>query len=358
MSARAVCVDDFEALARERLPPDVWAYLSAGGADEITLANNRSAFDAIAVTPRVLRDTSTVDTTCRVLGTSLALPVLLAPTALHRLVCADGELAAARAAAASETVFVLSTMASLPIAEVGPACTGRMWMQIYIQRDRGKTLDLVKRAEDAGATTLCLTVDTPCAPPRYREQRTPLQPGDVRPVNLAPAAETWGKDRARSVFEDLLDPSVTWSDLAWLRAHTRLPLVLKGILHPKDAVLAVEHGAAAIIVSNHGGRNLDTAPATIEALPRVARAVAGRVPVLLDSGVRRGTDIVKALAFGATAVLVGRPYLYALAHSGEQGVRDVLAILRDELVTAMRLCGVRALSEIDRDVVWHPGEAS
>jgi 4-hydroxymandelate oxidase len=351
---RAVCVDDYEALARDRLAGHVYSYLSSGGADEITLRRNRTAFDSLLLATRVLRDTRAIDTRCRLLGSELASPVLLAPAALHKLVCDEGELAAARVAMEAESLFVLSTLASLPIADVGAVAGGRMWMQMYIQRDRGKTLDIVRRAEDAGCTALCLTVDTPCAPARYREQRAPLQTGEVRPVNVLADGESWGTARARSVFENLLDPSVTWDDIGWLREHTRLPVVLKGILHPADARLATEAGVAAIIVSNHGGRNLDTTPATIEALPYVAHAVAGRIPVLLDGGVRRGTDIIKALALGAGAVLLARPYLYALACDGAQGIRDLLALLRDELVVAMRLCGVCSLEEITGDVLWQP----
>jgi 4-hydroxymandelate oxidase len=257
----------------------------------------------------------------------------------------DGEIEAGRGAASAGAIYVMSTASTCAIEDV--AATGaRIWMQIYLQGDRGVTRDLVQRAERAGTRALCLTVDTPVLGTRNRQKRA----GFAIPPDLpTPHLDAVGRSRL-SVVSATREP-ITWRDVDWLRSQTKLPLLLKGILDPEDARLAIEHGAAGLIVSNHGGRNLDTVPATIDALPAIADAIAGRCPLLLDGGIRRGTDIVKAIALGAAAVLIGRPYAFALAVAGAAGVQQAIAILREELETAMALLGRPSISAIDRSVI-------
>jgi 4-hydroxymandelate oxidase len=303
-----------------------------------------------------------VDVSCRdlattVLGARVEMPILVAPMAFHRLAHADGELATARAASAAGTVMTVSTLATTSLEAVREASIGVLWFQLYIFRDRDVTRALVQRAEASGYAAIVLTVDTPVLGRRERDVRGRFQlPPELTMANLLPGlADTFPDVAAGSALSayaaDMLDPSVTWPDLEWLRSITRLPIVVKGIVRGDDAARAVEHGAAAIVVSNHGGRQLDTAIATIRALPEVSEAVAGRVEVMLDGGVRRGTDVVKALALGARAVLVGRPLLWGLALGGEDGVREVLALLRDELDLAMALCGCGSVHDITHDLV-------
>lgn len=351
----AVCLADFEAAARRCVPPMSCAYVDGGAGDEITLRWNREAFDRVHLCPRVLVDVSSIDTRLTLLGQELAYPILLAPTACHRLVHPEGELATARGAGAVGATFVVSTSASVTIEDIGQAATAPLWFQLYVQKDRGFTRELVRRAEDAGCRALVLTVDTPVNGVRNRQERAnfALPPGvelaNLRGLNI-PASQP--QPRIGEVFAAILPSRLTWDDVAWLRSFARVPVLLKGILNPDDADRAVREGAGGIIVSNHGGRNLDTVPATIDALPVVAEQVAGRVPVLMDGGVRRGTDVLKALALGAQAVLIGRPYLYALGAAGAGGVSRVVNILRSELETAMALTGRPTLSAIDRSVIW------
>jgi len=300
---------------------------------------------------------SRVDLTTTVLGQRLELPVLLAPVALQRLAHPDGELASARAAAAAGTAFALSTMASATIEEAAAAATGHKWFQLYVHPDRDVTKRLVQRAEAAGYAAICVTADVPFLGRRERDLRNELEfPPDVTHVNYLGEVEAppMSMEPGQSVLAAsaglLIDPALTWSEIDWLRSVTSLPLLVKGIMTAEDARLAVEHGVAAIVVSNHGGRQLDGAPATIEVLPEVVEAVQGRCEVLLDGGIRRGTDILKALALGASAVLIGRAYIWGLAAAGEEGVTRVLALLRNELELAMALCGRRSVQEIDRGV--------
>jgi 4-hydroxymandelate oxidase len=342
----AVCLTDFEALARERLTHSAFEFLSGGAADELTLRANHEAFDRILLRPRVLVDVAAIDTSLTLLGEALAHPILLAPVAYQKLFDAEGEVAAARGAAAGEAVYVMSTASTSSIEEVA-AAGARMWLQLYIQSDREVTRDLVARAEGAGVRALCLTVDTPVLGARNRQARAKF----ALPAELTtPHLDAVGRDRLSVVSEKR--QSLTWRDVDWLQSIARVPLLLKGIITADDAQRAVEHGARGIVVSNHGARNLDTLPATIDALPEVAERVAGRVPLLLDGGIRRGTDVIKALARGATAVLIGRPYAYGLAAGGADGVARVIAILREELETAMALLGRASLAGIDRSVFW------
>jgi 4-hydroxymandelate oxidase len=342
--APPVNVFEFEPLARQRLSRTAYEYLSQGAADEITLRRNREAFDALRLRPRVLVDVSAVDTRLELLGQRLDFPILLAPAAGQRLFHAGAEPEAARGAHAAGATLVVSTDASARIEEIAKAGPGRLWYQLYVQRDRGRTRDLVQRAETAGCSVLCITVDSPVIPMRDREKRWSGLPPYTNPSAVG--------GRPSPIYSGPQDSTVTWETVAWIRSFARTPVLLKGILAPEDARRAADEGLAGVIVSNHGGRNLDTTPATIEALPAVAAAVDGRIPILLDSGVRRGTDVVKALALGARAVLIGRPYLWGLAAEGAAGVQRVIEILKGELETAMALCGAPTLDRIKRQLVW------
>lgn len=353
-------VADFEELARARLSTMAYGYYASGSDDELTLRENRAAFERIRLLPRVLVDVSRRDLTTTVLGQRLEMPILVAPTAFHKLAHPEGEAATARAAARTGTVLVLSTLSTTAVEEVVPAAAGRVWFQLYVYRDRGATRALVERVEAAGCKALVLTVDVPVLGRRERDVRNRFRlPDGLVAQNLLPA----GYERVPTAQQDsglaayaasMLDPSLSWKDLEALCTATRLPVVVKGILRPDDAVRALEHGAAGIAVSNHGGRQLDTALPAIEALPAVAEALAGRGTLLLDGGVRRGTDVLKALALGAQAVMVGRPVLWGLAAAGEDGAARVLGLLREELDRALALCGCPALADITRDLAVRP----
>ena len=349
-----VTLADHEQHARTQLDDNAWAYFSGGAADEISLRANRTAWDNLRLWPRVLRPLAGGHTRVPLLGRTLAHPILLAPVAFQRMAHPDGELAMAYAAAALGAGVVLSIQASVSLESVAQAVLpdpgrGPLWFQLYLQPDRGFTQALVQRAEAAGYEALVLTVDAPTSGVRDRERRAGFRlPPGVGPVNLAglqaPASPPLSPGQS-ALFDGLLHHAPTWDDIAWLQSITRLPVLLKGVLHPADARQAVSVGAAGLIVSNHGGRTLDTAPATATALPRVVQAVGGAVPVLVDGGIRRGTDVFKAMALGASAVLVGRPAVWGLANAGAAGVAHVLRLLRDELEVAMALTGCATLTE-------------
>ncbi|TCH96756.1 alpha-hydroxy-acid oxidizing protein [Roseococcus sp. SYP-B2431] len=334
---------------------NAWAYISTGSADELTLRANLAAFGRLRLQGRVLADMAGAQTRVTLFGDSFDYPMLLAPVAFHRLVHPEGELATAFGAGAIRAGMVVSTQASVPLEEVARQATSPLWFQLYLQHDREFTRSLVQRAANAGYRALVLTVDAPVTL-RNQEQRLGFRlPPGIQAVNLrgmAAPPPPRAEPHESEVFRGLLDPAATWKDIAWLRSVTDLPVVLKGIMSPADAARAVAEGVDGIIVSNHGGRALDTAPASIEALPRVAEAVAGRIPVLMDGGIRRGSDVLKALALGAKAVLVGRPCLYGLAVGGGVGVAHVMKILRTELEIAMALTGCASLEAIDRSVIW------
>ncbi|MBL8352895.1 MAG: alpha-hydroxy-acid oxidizing protein [Burkholderiaceae bacterium] len=363
--AAPVNLSEFEALARQRLDDQAWAYLAGGAADELTLTDNLQAWQRLRLAPRVLRPLAGGHTRSMLLGRPLPFPVLLAPVAYQRLFHPDGEVASALAAAMQGTGYVLSAQASTRLEDIAallkPEPTrGPLWFQLYLQADRGFTLELVQRAEAAGFEALVLTVDAPTHGARDRERRAGFRlPPGVSAVNLAgapPAPAPPLPPGCSALFDGLLQHAATWDDVAWLQDRTRLPLLLKGVLHPDDARQAAALGLAGLIVSNHGGRTLDTAPATADALPRIADALAapgGEPPALLvDGGIRRGTDVLKALALGARAVLVGRPVAMALAAGGAQGVALALRLLRDELEIAMALSGCRTLDEIGPAALW------
>ena len=348
---------EFEEVARQRLAREAYDYYAGGANDGITLRRNRDAYADIALHYRVLRDVSARDTSTTILGEKISFPVMVAPTAFHRMACPEGECAAARAAGRAGTIMVASTLSTMTIEEVGAAATGPLWFQLYVYKDRGATKDLIARAEAAGCRALVLTVDAQVWGRREADVRNNFKlPDGLTVANLSEHAKEMfpagipGSGLAAYVAQ-MLDPSLSWRDLAWLREQTKLPILLKGIVRADDAKSAVEHGAAGVIVSNHGGRQLDTAPATIEALPRVVDAVNGKIPVLIDGGIRRGTDVVKCLALGAQAALIGRPILWGLAADGEEGAFRVLEMLKAEFDLAMALCGARNVSEIDQSLL-------
>ncbi|HEY8606516.1 MAG TPA: alpha-hydroxy acid oxidase [Noviherbaspirillum sp.] len=356
-----VSLADHEQHARGRLDDNAWAYFAGGAGDEITLRANRAAWDDIRLSTRVLRRLAGGHTRVQLLGRTLAHPVLLAPVAFQRLAHADGEIASAYAAAMQGAGLVLSSQSSLPLEQVaqaalGEATRGPLWFQLYFQHDRDFTRELVQRAERAGYEALVVTVDASSSGARDRERRAGFRlPAGISAVNLQglpPAAPIALAAHQSRMFDGLLAHAPDWSDIEWLRSVTGLPVILKGITHPEDARIAVAAGAAAIIVSNHGGRTLDTMPATAALLPRVRSAVGAGYPVLVDGGIRRGTDVLKAIALGANAVLVGRPYVFGLANAGAMGVSHVLRLLRDELEIAMALCGCATLAEAGPDILF------
>ncbi len=346
---------DYESLAQDRLDENAWAYIVGGAADELTLRANRTAFDAIALAPRVLVDFSgETSTKIELLGKKISHPIILAPIAYQQLAHPDGEKASALGAAATDTTFVVSTHASTSIEEIKSGTPAPLWFQLYAQPDRNATRELIARAETAGYEAIVVTVDAPVNSPRNREQRArfALPPG-IRSVNTStpPFPAPW-QAREQVLCGGILAQQPSWKDLEWIRSCTNLPILLKGILHPDDAKAAVAHGLQGLIVSNHGGRTVDTAPASIHALPVVARAVNGKIPILLDGGVRRGTDVLKALALGANAVLIGRPYIFGLAAAGAVGVAHVVNLLRAEFEVAMALTGCRNVGEIGPQAIW------
>lgn len=346
---------DYERHARARLSDDVWAYIAGAGADGITQRWNREAFDKRALSGRVLADMKGASTESDLFGKPLAAPILIAPVAHQRLVHADGELATVLGASAVSAWMTASTLASVSLEDIAQQAETVLWFQLYMQATREATLSLVRRAEAAGYSALVVTVDAPVNGVRNAEQRAGFRlPSHVRAVNVEgfPLPVSRAGPGESPVFKGLLDTAPMWGDLAWLRDQTKLPLLVKGIVHPDDAERALACGADGLVVSNHGGRTLDTLPASLDALEAVAERVKRRVPLLVDGGIRRGTDVLKALALGANAVMVGQPILHALAVAGPVGVIHLLTILRAELEAAMALTGCARLSDIGRGVLW------
>jgi isopentenyl diphosphate isomerase/L-lactate dehydrogenase-like FMN-dependent dehydrogenase len=340
-----VNVDDYAKAARERLEPGAYGYVAGGAGDEHTLRGNAAAFERWELRPRVLVDVGSVTTATTVLGSEVALPVLVAPTAFHRLCDPEGELATARAAASAGTVMTLSTLSSVTPAELAAAAPGAaQWFQLYWSRDRGFTQELVEAAVEAGFAALMLTVDLPVAGRRERDVRAAFALPDDLPLPNLP--EALRRENFHQALHAVVDDTLTWRDLEWLRSICPLPIVVKGVLTAEDALLAAEHGAAAVVVSNHGGRQLDGVPPTLDIVPEVVEAVGERVEVLVDGGVRRGTDVLKALALGARSTLAGRAVLFGLAAGGEQGAADVLRLLRDELELGLKLLGCTSPAEV------------
>lgn len=341
----AVSLADYAERARAVLPPDVWDYLAGGSASEVTLDANRCALDRVAVLPRVLRGVDIVDLGTHLLGRRYAMPVGVAPMAYQRLVHPDGELGLAAAAGAAGIPYLASTLGSTPIEQV--TGTGAdVWFQLYWLRDRALVRDLLDRVVAAGCRALVVTVDVPVLGRRPRDLRNGFRlPAEVVAANLPDGRDALAHSGAPGVSAIAAHtaasfaPALRWADLAWLREQVDLPLVVKGLLDPRDAIEAVRVGADAVVVSNHGGRQLDGAPASVTMLPEVVDAVGDGCQVLLDSGIRGGTDVLRALALGAAGVLVGRPLLWALAVGGEPAARDALALLAAELTDALTLAG-------------------
>jgi 4-hydroxymandelate oxidase len=351
-------VAGFEALAQKKLSKDAFDHAAGGADDELTLQENLAAFRRIKITPHVLEDVSERRLETEVLGQRLAFPVILAPVSCLRRFHPEGELAAARAAAGTGVLCALSTGSCYPLEEVARAAPGSVWFQLYAYNDREFTRNLVQRAEAAGYRALCLTVDVPLSGRRERDLRNQyIYPPELLRTSMMNVGFT--REQIDQHVNDLLPfvaqaltVRLTWPYLDWLRSITNLPILLKGILSKADARQAVACGVQGIVVSNHGGRQLDCAPASIDVLPEIANAVQGQVEILIDGGVRRGSDVVKALALGAKAVLVGRPYVWALAVEGQRGVERVLTMLRDELDLALALTGCSCVAKIDSSLIW------
>ncbi|TMW85776.1 hypothetical protein EJD97_022520 [Solanum chilense] len=355
-------VMEYEILAKERLPKMIYDYYASGAEDQWTLQENRNAFSKILFRPRILVDVSNIDTTTSVLGYKISMPIMVAPTAMQKMAHPEGECATARATSAAGTIMTLSSWGTSSVEEVASTGPGIRFFQLYVYKDRNVVMQLVKRAERAGFKAIALTVDTP----RLGRREADIKNRFVLPPNLS-LKNFEGLDLGKidktddsglaSYVAGQVDQSLSWKDVKWLQTITHLPILLKGVLTAEDARLAVESGAAGIIVSNHGARQLDYAPATVMALEEVVKAVQGRLPVFLDGGIRRGTDVFKALALGASGVFIGRPVVFSLAVDGEAGVRKVLQMLRDEFELTMALSGCLSIKEISRSHIitpWDP----
>lgn len=352
-----LCAQDYEVLAAQFLPATHHAYIAGGSGFELTLKANRDAYERIQILPRLLCDVSAGHTGLSLLGRRLRHPILLAPLAFQTLAHTGGELDTARAAEATDTGLIVSTLSAYPLEDIAAASKGEKWFQLYFQPLRDNTLELVHRAEAAGYSALVVTLDAAVQSPSLRARRAGFRmPDGVQPVNLTRHAQPPQVELERGqslIFQGLMREAPTWRDLAWLMQQTRLPVVVKGVLRADDALTLKQSGVAGIIVSNHGGRVLDGVPASLDALPAVRTAVGAAYPVLLDSGIRSGSDIFKALALGADAVLVGRLQVFALAVAGALGVAHMLKLLRDELELCMAQTGCATLADITADCISH-----
>ncbi|NXK46343.1 HAOX1 oxidase, partial [Chauna torquata] len=369
MSGKPVCIADFEDYAKKFLPKSVYDYYRSGADDQETLADNVAAFSRWKLYPRVLRDVSVMDLSTSVLGQKISMPVCVGATAMQRMAHADGEMATAKACQAMGTGMMLSSWATSSIEEVAEAAPGSLrWLQLYVYKDREVTKSLVKRAERAGYKGIFVTVDTPFLGRRVDDVRNKFQlPPHLRLKNFSSnnlafsSGKDFGENSGLAVYvAEAIDASVNWEDIKWLRGLTSLPIVTKGILRADDAKEAVRLGVNGILVSNHGARQLDGVPATvstganmhqIDVLPEIVEAVEGKVEVFLDGGVRKGTDVLKALALGAKAVFIGRPLVWGLVYQGEEGAKEVLQMLKEEFRLAMALTGCRNVEEIGRTLI-------
>ncbi|XP_011304645.1 hydroxyacid oxidase 1 [Fopius arisanus] len=354
------CVQDFEDSALKLLPTPVRDYYKSGAGGEVTLQWNIKAFKQFRIRPRVLRNASKVDMRTRVLGEEVSMPLGVAPTAMQRMAHPDGECANAKAAEKSGTIFIQSTISTSSIEEIAASAPKAIkWFQLYVSSNRDITLNLIRRIERAGFKAVVLTVDTPFFGKRRADVRNKFTlPSHLKLANfngdLATSINTNRNDGAfKELFASLIDDSLEWRDVHWLRSITKLPIVLKGILTGEDAILAMEHGASAVIVSNHGARQIDGTAATIEALSEVVSAVEGRIEVYLDGGIRTGTDVFKALALGAKMVFFGRPMLWGLTHAGEKGATAILELMREEIREALALAGCSTLEEVTKELITH-----
>jgi 4-hydroxymandelate oxidase len=332
-------VFDFEKMAEGKMSKMAYEFVASGAADEFTVRWNRQAIDALKINHSVLNDVSKIDTTVTLFGQKLPYPILIAPTAFHKVMHPEGELATARGAGKAKAIYVVSSYTNTPLEDIQKAATGPLWFQLYVRDDKEFTKNLVQKAESVGCKALCITVDTPVAGVRNRQARAQFKLPDGVSALYANG--------------DLVQKlPLTWKEMEWLISIAKVPVLLKGILNPDDAEKAIKIGASGVIVSNHSGRNLDTVPATIEALPRIVERVNKRVPVLMDGGIRRGTDVLKAIALGANAVLVGKPVCFGLAAGGADGVAKTMEILRSEFEMAMALTGRASVAGIDQSLIW------
>ncbi|XP_058079583.1 peroxisomal (S)-2-hydroxyacid oxidase GLO4-like isoform X1 [Magnolia sinica] len=358
MAGDPVNINEFQELARQALPKMYYDYYSGGAGDELSLKENVEAFQRITFQPRILVDVNNVDVSSLILGYNVSAPIMVAPTGMHKLAHHEGEVATARAAAACNTIMVLSFGSSCTIEEVASSCNAIRFYQLYVCQRRDVSATLVQRAERNGFKAIVLTADTPKLGWRERDIRNKL----VVPMSknlkglLSVEVNSEGGSKFEAFISQTMDSSLSWKDIGWLKSITSLPILIKGVLTAEDARMAVDAGVSGVIVSNHGARQLDYAPASISVLEEVVKAVEGRVPVLLDGGVRRGTDVFKALALGAQAVMVGRPVIYGLAAKGEYGVKRVLEMLRDELELTMALNGCCCVKDITRSYVRTEGD--
>lgn len=350
MAAEPVNVNEFQELARQALPKMYYDFFAGGAEDQHTLRENVKAFQRIILRPRMLIDVTKVDMSITILGYKMSAPIMIAPTAMHKLAHHQGEVATARAAAACNTIMVLSFSSTCTVEEVASSCNAIRFFQLYVFRRRDISAQLVQRAERNGYKAIVLTVDTPRLGRREADIKNRMIAPQLKNFEgLLSTAVALGKGSNLEAFAaTTLDPSLSWKDISWLKSITKLPILLKGILTREDALKAMEVGVDGVIVSNHGGRQLDYAPDTISALEEVVHAVGGKIPVLFDGGVRRGTDIFKALALGAQAILVGRPILWGLAAKGEYGVQLVMEMLKNELELTMSLSGCPSVKNITR----------
>ncbi|XP_057417037.1 glycolate oxidase 1-like isoform X2 [Lotus japonicus] len=350
-------VCEYEAIAKQILPKMVYDYYASGAEDQWTLKENRNAFSRILFRPRILVDVSRIDLTTTVLGFKISMPIMIAPTAMQKMAHPEGEYATARAASAAGTIMTLSSWGTSSVEEVASTGPGIRFFQLYVIKNRNVVTQLVRRAEKAGFKAIALTVDTPLLGRREADIKnrftlpSHLVLKNFEGLDLGKLDDKTNDSGLATYVASEIDRSLNWKDVKWLQTITSLPILVKGVLTAEDTKMAIEAGAAGIIVSNHGARQLDYVPATIMALEEVVKAAQGKIPVFLDGGIRRGTDVFKALALGASGVFIGRPVLFSLAANGEAGVRKVLQILHDEFELAMALCGCRSLKEITRDHV-------
>ncbi|OMP14182.1 FMN-dependent dehydrogenase [Corchorus olitorius] len=353
MAEEPVNVNEFRELARQALPKMYFDFYAGGAEDQYTLKQNEEAFARIIIQPRILRDVSSIDLSTTVLGFNISMPIMIAPTSMHKLANPAGEIATARAASACNTIMVLSTSSTCSLEEVASCCTAIRFFQLYVYKRRDISAKLVHRAEHNGYKAIVLTADSPRLGRREADVKNKLIVPQLKNLEglLSTTFASDGGSGLEALAKGTIDASLCWEDIRWLKSITNLPILIKGVLTHEDAIKALEVGVSGIIVSNHGARQLDYSPATISVLEEVVDAVKGKIPVFLDGGVRRGTDVFKAMALGAQAVLVGRPVIYGLAAKGEYGVRRVLEMLKDELELTMALSGCSSLKEITRSHV-------
>ncbi|KAG0482720.1 hypothetical protein HPP92_010804 [Vanilla planifolia] len=357
MEDKPTNVKEFEEIARRNLPKMYYDFFRGGAEDEYTLRENVMAFQRIKIQPRVLVGATSIDMATSLLGYHLSAPILVAPTSGHKLAHIEGEVATARGAAACNTIMVLSFSSSCSLEEVASSCNAIRFFQLYVYKRRDISAKLVQRAESSGFKAIVVTVDTPRLGRResdIKNKMIPPQSANLDGLLSFEVDENKGGSRLEAFASQTLDPSLSWKDIGWIKSITKLPILVKGIVNGEDARKAIEVGASGIIVSNHGGRQLDYAPATISILEEVVQAVSGTVPVLIDGGVRRGTDVFKAIALGAKAVMVGRPIIYGLAAKGEKGVIEVIQMLKNELELTMALAGCPSVKDITRNHVRTP----